>query len=147
MKKDIHKKISIPDLTDEHFMGNQSGVSMKYKLWGLENICATAERRFKRALQKRIELICAWLKVKTTAQYDYLDVKMSFSRNLPDDMVEYMEMVKNLSSTHSLKTILEWNPRIDDPQQELDRIQEEKDANTPYFNDLTRVVEDEEETV
>ena len=37
-RDDIHKFSMIPDLTDENFAANASGVAMKYKLFGLEQL-------------------------------------------------------------------------------------------------------------
>ena len=36
IKEDIHKLSMVPDLTDEEFAGNLSGVAIKYKLLGFE---------------------------------------------------------------------------------------------------------------
>ena len=41
--EDIHKISKVPNLTDENFAGNSSGVAMKYKLLGLEQLAQTKE--------------------------------------------------------------------------------------------------------
>ena len=38
LRMDIHKLSLVPDLTDEAFGGNQSGVAMEFKLFGLEQL-------------------------------------------------------------------------------------------------------------
>ena len=50
-------------LMNENFAGNTSGVAIKYKLIGLEQIRSRKEREFKKALQRRIELIGGMLKL------------------------------------------------------------------------------------
>lgn len=54
LQRDIHKYTNTPDLNDENFSGVQSGESMKYKLFGLEQIRAIKERLFKKGLMKRL---------------------------------------------------------------------------------------------
>ena len=63
LQKDIHKFAQIPDMSDDNFAGNASGVAIKYKLIGLEQVRSRKEREFKKGLQRRIELIGNILKV------------------------------------------------------------------------------------
>ena len=127
LKDEIHKMLNIPDLSDENFAGTQSGVSMKFKLWGLENICSTFERRFKKSLQKRLRLIDEYLTMKGNTT-DSADIQISFSRNLPDNTVEMAELVEKLRSLISDRTLLSWIDRVDDPERELERRQDEMDS-------------------
>lgn len=55
LREDMHIFSAVPNLTDANFGGNLSGVAVSYKLWGLEQICAIKERKFKRGLQRRIQ--------------------------------------------------------------------------------------------
>ena len=57
LNADIHKFSFVPDMTDVNFASNASGVAIKYKLIGLEQIRSRKERFFKKAIQRRIELI------------------------------------------------------------------------------------------
>jgi len=51
LDKDIHKCSHCPDMSDENFAGNSSGVAIQYKLLGTENLISIKERKFKRGLQ------------------------------------------------------------------------------------------------
>ena len=44
LREDMHLFSSVPNLNDENFGGNLSGVAVSYKLWGLEQVCAIKER-------------------------------------------------------------------------------------------------------
>ncbi len=44
IREDIHKMSMVPDLTDQQFAGNSSGVAMRYKLLGLEQLTKIKER-------------------------------------------------------------------------------------------------------
>ena len=50
LDKDIHKFSHCPDMSDENFAGNSSGVAIQYKLLGTENLISGKERKFKRGL-------------------------------------------------------------------------------------------------
>ena len=58
----IHKISNSPDFSDDAF-GTSSGIAMGYKLLGFENTAGAIAANMTKALQKRLELICAILKM------------------------------------------------------------------------------------
>lgn len=52
LKTDIHKFSMVPEMTDQEFAGNASGVAMRYKLLGLEQLIRIKERWFREALRE-----------------------------------------------------------------------------------------------
>ena len=50
LDNDIHKFSFCPNMSDENFGNNSSGVSIKFKMFGTDNIVAIKERKFKRGL-------------------------------------------------------------------------------------------------
>lgn len=56
LDEQIYKISNAPNFSDEKFM-TASGVSIRYKLVGFENISANIESQMRKALQKRIELM------------------------------------------------------------------------------------------
>lgn len=73
LHEDIHLGANAPNITDKAFGGNLSGVAISYRLWGLERICAVEERKFKRALQRGIELVIHVLNL-LGHNHDYRDL-------------------------------------------------------------------------
>ena len=126
LNDDIHKFAKIPDVTDEKFMGNTSGESMKYKLLPLDQVIAAKQRKFKRALQRRLELICSYLQWKTGKSYDYRDIDINFKVNKPINEKEMVEMALKMVGLTSLSTALSKVPGVDDIEMELAKIEEEK---------------------
>ena len=145
LNDDIHKFAKIPDVTDEKFMGNTSGESMKYKLLPLDQVIAAKQRKFKRALQKRLELICSYLQWKTGKEYDYRDIDINFEINKPVNEKEMVEMAIQMMGITSLSTALAKVPGVDDVEMELAKIEEEKGD---YFNldDIEAEEGEEDET-
>lgn len=127
LKNDIHKFSKTPDMSDTNFSSNASGVAMAYKLLALEQIMATKERKFKRALQKRLELIVTYLNIKG-GNYDWRDVDIRFSRNKPINVKEEVETAQMLRGFTSLTTALSHLPMVDDVSMELEKMENEKSA-------------------
>lgn len=127
LQRDIHKFSSVPDMSDESFAGNASGVAIKYKLIGLELIRSRKERGFKKGLQRRIELIAGMLKMKNVADVDFRDISITFTANIPADVKSQADMVKELYGLVSQKTLLSLLPFITDPKAEMDELKQEED--------------------
>lgn len=132
LRDDIHLGANVPNMTDEAFGGNLSGIAVSYKLWGLEQICAIKERKFKRALQRRIELITSMLNLQGH-NFDYRDIDMRFRRNIPQNVLEQSQIIGNLSSMLSKETLLQLLPFVDNPKEELEKLDEEKNQGMESF--------------
>lgn len=46
LRRGILQMSMTPDLSDQHFAGNASGVALQYKLWGIEQVRAAKEQTF-----------------------------------------------------------------------------------------------------
>lgn len=124
---DIMRFAKVPDVSDINFSGNISGEAMKYKLLALDQVIATKQRKFKRALQKRIELICIYMAIKGK-QYDYREVDINFTYNKPENEKEAVEMAIQMLGITSLSTALSRVPGVDDVELELAKIETEKNS-------------------
>lgn len=125
LREDMHLFSSVPNLNDENFGGNLSGVAVSYKLWGLEQICAIKERKFKKALQRRVELVANILNIQG-GHYDYRDIDIQFRRNKPQNLLEIAQIITTLAGELSRETRLQMLPTIDNVQDELAKLDEER---------------------
>lgn len=132
IEKDIYMSSNTVNMSDENFASNASGVAVSYKLICMENRVSCTERYFKKALQRRFELICALLNFKG-ANYDYTDIEITFSRNIPKNMQETATMVQQLSGIASRETLLAQLPFVEDVQKELEAIEEENNGYSEDF--------------
>lgn len=126
LQADIHRFSKTPNLTDESFAQNLSGVAIEYKLWGLEQTTAQKESNFKKALQRRLQLICNFLSRKGK-NYDWRDFNISFTRNMPQNVKEIVDTANNLRGLMSLISILSYLPMVSDPEAEKKRLLEDED--------------------
>ena len=129
IKSDIHKFSHVPDMTDEQFAGNSSGVAMKYKLLGLEQLTKIKERWFREGLRWRLRLFASFLSLKGAPSLDADAVQMMFRRSLPVNDLEIAQMVQMLSGLVPAKMLLSQVPFIEDVQSAFDELEQEKQAN------------------
>ena len=124
--KDIHKFSYIPDLTDEHFASNVSGIAMQFKLWGLLQLMKKKERYIKEGLRYRIKLFSKILEIKGKKPVDPKQVTITITRNLPKNLVEIAQVIGNLQGICSNETLVAQLPFVEDPAAEVEKAAEEK---------------------
>ena len=125
---DIHKFSFTPDMGDEKFSGNTSGVALEFKLLPLEQLGSQKEMYFKDAINKRLQLIIDYLglKIKPT------DIQKVFTRNLPRNLKEISEIMKNLKGLISDETLISLFPQVEDAKSELEKMKNEAEENNIY---------------
>ena len=128
VKQDIYTFSHIPNLTDENFAGNSSGVAMEFKLLGLEMITKIKQRYYVKGLKKRIKLFANYLGL-TQIAIDANSIIPHFSRSLPKNLLEISQIVSNLDGKVSQETLLSQIPFVEDPMSEIEKVNEEKQEN------------------
>ena len=136
LEKNIHKFAQVPDLTDENFANNLSGVAIRFKLFGLETKCIIKERKMDKALRQLLEVLSVPVRVKTGKELDLRQVKIEFSRNIPMNITELVDTVCKLEGKVDKETLLALLPFVDDPLAVLEKLkkdqEEAKKENDPY---------------
>lgn len=118
-----------PDMTDENFGGNQSGEAMKYKLFGLEQRTAIKEGLFRKGLRRRYKLIGQIMSINRELDKDAIqDLTFTFTRNIPKSVKDEMDMYLQAGGQISQQSLMSLVSFIDNPQQEMERIENEEDA-------------------
>lgn len=132
---DIHKFAKCPNLADKEFASNASGIAIKFKTLGTENLVSIKERKFKRGLQQRLELI-SMINSVLREGFDWRAIDIVFSRNLPTNDVDIANMVNSLRDIVSDETLLAQVPFVEDVQAEMERIDEQREKEkeqSPFF--------------
>ena len=131
----IHKFSRCPALTDADFAANASGVAMKYKLMGLETATSKKERACKKALQRRLELICNVYSVMGT-DFDYREIQMNFTRNIPSNLVEMADVISKIGHLLSEETQISLLPIEINATDELQKKQAENSIEYTFEDTL-----------
>ncbi len=114
LRMDIHKLSFVPDLTDTTFGGNQSGVAMEYKLFGLEQLTRVKERWFREGLLWRLECLVHFLKLRGLEVPDALHIEVEFSRSLPVNRLEVARTLQAYQGMVPKEALLSQIPFIED---------------------------------
>lgn len=117
----IHKVANSPNFSDASF-GTSSGIALRYRLLGFENTAAGIVANMTKALQHRIELICAILEL-TATDTTWRDVEIKFTRNLPVDYADLVNTINQLRGIVSDKTLISLLPFVKDADAELENLQ------------------------
>ena len=163
LRKDIFSLSNVPDLTDENFSGNASGESMKYKLFGFQQATASTMSNFKKSAKERYQLFVNAHSTRTalenyvkTYELDFDEsmkdlsaLEIVFKPNIPYSVVDEMNMLINSGTPVSTQTKYSLVSFIDDPQAEIERVEEEQHSNEgaaidAYFDNPGDVAHEEE---
>ena len=141
----IYRIAQCPDFSSETFVGGvSSGIAIRYRLTGMENRAGIIEGKMKKALQRRIEIICGIVSLKLGEEV-FRDIKISFKRNIPDDLSATINLVNSLKGSVSDATLLAQLPFVADVNAELEALKEQKAANMELYNFSSSGTEEDEE--
>lgn len=125
LKDDIHEFSKVPCLTDENFVGNASGVAMKYKLLGFEQLGKTKERYFKKGLRQRLKLMANIENIRAK-NIDVKTIDITMKRSLPVDDEALARIAQETEGFISWETrVLRFDSEID-VEEERKRLEEER---------------------
>lgn len=124
ISSDIYRFSGSVDMTDDTVGQSASGIAIKYRLLNFENRVSGTERFFKKGLARRNEMICAFLSL-LGKEYDWRKIKMTFTRNIPENPTDSATYAEKMSKIISKRTLLENLPIVDDVGGELERIKSE----------------------
>ena len=120
LRRSILQLSMTPDLGDEHFAGNSSGVALQYKLWGIEQVRSAKERSFTVGLRSLLGVLSAGERLMGRG-VALSGGELTFYKNLPQDNTALASTLLSLAPVLSQQTILENLPWVSDAQEELRR--------------------------
>lgn len=134
-----------PDFSSESFVGGvSSGIAIQYRLTGMETKAGKIEALMKKALQRRIEIICGIASLKL-GEAVFRDIEITFKRNIPEDINSTVNLINSLKGTVSDATLLGQLDFITDVNAELEALQAQKQTNMELYSFGTPAAEEEAE--
>ena len=128
LEENIYRFSKTPNLSDESF-GTASGISLKFKLTGLETKCGMFEAKMISAGTYMFKLLAnVWAKKRV--KVDPLQCVMSFKRNFPLDLLSEAQAVQSLIAAGLPKRVAFDMALscVDDIDWVMQLIEEEKDS-------------------
>ena len=130
----IYRVAQCPDFSSESFVGGvSSGIAIQYRLTGMETRAGKIEGEMKKALQRRIEIICGIATLKLGEEV-YRDIEITFKRNIPEDEAAIAQLVAQLKGSVSDATLLGQLPFITDVNAELELLKAQKQENMALYS-------------
>lgn len=144
----IYRVAQCPDFSSESFIGGvSSGIAIQYRLTGMETRAGIIEALMKKALLRRVEIICG-IASMTIGEEVFTDVQIDFKRNIPADINATIQIINGLKGIVSDETLLAQLDFISDVNAEIEAVQAQKAANMELYGfPAPEVEEDDEEEV
>lgn len=135
IETDIHKISMVPNMSDQNFVGNSSGVAIRYKLLAFEQNIKNKERYMEKGLMERFKLYNHFLFTQSKmAEVPVEDIDAIFKRNLPSNDYEISQMINNLADFVDTETLISQLSFIKDASEivELKAKEDEEKPKAPY---------------
>lgn len=126
----IYQTSMVANISDDSFGGATSGTSLAYKLQAMSNLAESFDSKVEKSIRKRLKLFCT-LSTNTPCQDAYEDVEITFTRNVPKNLLEEAQTAAQLSGIVSHETQLRGLSIVADPKAELERIKDEDEESQP----------------
>jgi SPP1 family phage portal protein len=111
---------------NENWASNTSSLALRNKLLNLENRVAMREAFMETVIKQRLRNFFTYLQKKEGIQYDYRDIAVKFTRNLPTDLVGLADVIVKLKDIVSHESLLALLPFVENPKLEHNKFHSEK---------------------
>lgn len=112
--------------SNSDFTGNLTRIAVQFKTKPLERKARTLELKFIKFLREFYRTAFTYKAWPNT--FDYTKLRLTFTRNLPMDIVEESKLLKGLSGLVSYETAASLMSFIDSPEEEVKRIKAEEES-------------------
>lgn len=110
---------------NENWASNTSSLAIRNKLLNLENRVAMRQTFMEKVIIERVQNLFLFVAKKEGRQFDYRDIAVKFTRNLPTDLVGLADVIVKLKEICSQETLLTLLPFIENPSVEMQKIRTE----------------------
>ena len=151
IETDIHKISMVPNMSDVNFVGNSSGVAIRYKLLAFEQNVKNKERYMEKGLMERFKLYNHFLFTQSKmAEIPVEEVDAVFKRNLPSNDLETSQIINNLADFIDKETLIGQVSFVKDASEIVQlKAKEDEEKPKPAFdnafgnNEITNANEEE----
>lgn len=148
LTQDIHKETNTPDMSDDNFVGNASGVAMAYKLMGSDQERVITETLYKRGIMRRLRLLCNYWKNPSSSKVSFdggvnpaNNVTIKFTPNLPKNEQEIISTLVQIYDTGEIssQTLLEGVSQFTGVTADVEQERKSSEDNTNAINNAQRI--------
>lgn len=107
---------------NENWASNTSSLALRNKLLNLENRVSMRQAIMEKVIRNRLKNLFVFLSKKEGKQFNYRDVVVKFTRNLPTDLVSIADIISKLQTICSQETLLTLLPFVENPKIEVQKF-------------------------
>ncbi len=116
--------------SNEKMSSNTSSLALRARLISLEEKCKLNQKALANCVKTRLEMLLIYVNSLKATSYDYRDIKVKFTPNIPSDDVTNSTVVTALGDRLSTETALSLFSFVDNPSNEVKKAKEEAKANS-----------------
>ncbi len=128
LKDSIFAVSMVANLSEEDF-GNASGTALAFKLQAMDNLAKMKDRKMQSAFNRLYEIVFN-VPMATVPSDGWTGIKYKFTRNVPRNILEEAQVVGQLSGQVSNETKLSVLSIVDNPQEELAKMEKEEESSS-----------------
>jgi len=110
---------------NEKMQSNLSSLALRARLIALEEKCKLNQKSIADCIKTRLKFLFIYLKVIKNIEYDFRDIKIKFTPNIPQDDLMTAQVISQLGDKLSTETGLSLLSFIENPKNELKKIKDE----------------------
>ena len=124
----------VANLSDKDF-GNSSGTALAYKLQAMDNLAKSKDRKMQSGFNRLYEVVLSVPTTQVPADA-WSELNYKFTRNVPKNTLEEAQIVSQLNGQVSDETKLSVLSIVQDPKEELERMEEESKKDSELYQQM-----------
>lgn len=118
---------------NEKMQSNISSLALRSKLISLEEKCKLNQKALTNCIKTRLKVLFTYLKIMYNKNYDYRDIKIKFTPNIPQDDLMMAQIISQLGDKLSTETGLSQLSFIENSKNEIAKIKSEQEDITEGY--------------
>lgn len=114
--------------SNEKLQSNTSSLALRTRLISLENKCKLNSDAIADCIKSRLKFLFKYLAIKQGIRLDYRDIKIKFTPMIPSDDLMMAQILSQAGDKISTETGISQFSFIDNPKEELEKIQAERES-------------------
>ena len=136
----------VPNVTDQGFTNADNSSALEKKFFPLDQVLQQADKLFEKELLRMWEIITARINLKKNTEYDFRDIEIILTRNLPSNNQEIVDNWLKLRGLVSDKTVIDHLPYNLDSESEIAEMDLQNQTNIEKnMENMKRMGQDVEE--
>jgi len=141
LERNIYRFSRTPNMNDQSFAGQITGVALKYKFRSFEDKCTTSELKYKKSLRQQSKILSAIWENADSIISNYLDYEFVFTRKYPQNLIEEIDFLVKAKGIIPDSLAFSLVSFIEDPEKIKEELEEQQQLKLDDFLSKTQPVD------